>query len=461
MLTERGLDWVLNGLGAIALIVGGIVVLWALFADRSRGRKRCPKCWYDLTASPEPRCSECGFVARTERKLRKTRRRWRRGVVGLFIIAVGLAGPGYREYHDDWHRLVPTTALILWMPDLEKKQPKLYGSLESRMADDRLADWQWEWLLDRCLDENKLPVSVQIKTRERWPEGVDIPYEVIWSPRTTGIQWLDDATTRCKVVPRGAGADGYPNPDDSFELTSTRLFPSPMHTAFGKLPAKFAHADSMHFDIELSVRYWSSGASAAQLAAVQAVLKQRVAPGPSAGQTLQWPSLAGSTQPITITMPEPGPELKRTVPLEAPIVVSGTLHDVIAPVQDSDIDEALRQSTSLSSPMAFGTGADGVYVGVPTSVVGRRRELAVAVVFELTYDGAVVLTERRILQPGVLHLLNLPEGVRQVYHNDADRWTVRIRGDGELALQDFDATSYWAGDITFPLRQSVPVRLSE
>ena len=105
MLTERGLDWVLNGVGAIALIVGGIVVLWALFADRARGRKRCPKCWYDLSASPEPRCSECGFVARTERKLRKTRRRWRGCFLGLFIIAVGLSGPVYRVYKDDWRNL--------------------------------------------------------------------------------------------------------------------------------------------------------------------------------------------------------------------------------------------------------------------------------------------------------------------------------------------------------------------
>lgn len=33
---------------AIAFALGGVILLVrALFADRSRGRKRCPKCWYD------------------------------------------------------------------------------------------------------------------------------------------------------------------------------------------------------------------------------------------------------------------------------------------------------------------------------------------------------------------------------------------------------------------------------
>ncbi len=457
MLTERGLDWVLNGVGAIALIVGGLLVLWAMFADRSRGRKRCPKCWYDLTASPGMRCSECGFVARTERKLRKTRRRWRRGLLGLFIVAGGLAGPGYRKYHDDWHRLVPTTALILWMPDLEKKQPKLYGSLESRMADDRLWNWQWEWLLDRCLDEDNLPVHVSIKTRERWPEGVDIHYKVTRGPGITRIRWLDDATTKCEITPRGKDIHDDPIPEAIFNLTPRGLSSLPVQTTFGTLPAEFASPDCLQFEIELTVRYFYANRSR------QVIL----------GQQAGAPLIPGSTIPPvwTTVIPSPaatpsssknGPELTRTIPLDVPIIIGGTLHDVIKPVRDETIDESLIRSASLNSvARRRTTGTSGVYVGVPRSIARRQPGLAMAVEIELILDGETIKADRMFLQPGVLHLVLFPEGVDQLDLDNLRRLMVRIRGDGELALQDLDATSYWAGDITFPVQKAAPGRLSE
>ena len=433
MLTERGLNWVLNGVGAIALIVGGILVLWALFADRSRGRKRCPKCWYDLTASPGMRCSECGFVARTERKLRKTRRRWRRGVVGLFIIAVGLAGPGYREYHDDWHRLVPTTALILWMPDLEKKQPKLYGSLESRMADDRLADWQWEWLLDRCLDENNLPIYLDVKTRPRWPEGVDVHYEL---RAEFGLRagWLSSSDIEFRVLEEGAPIleRGW-NLPWSPSPTPTESLPS---VAIRQVrPPPDASRVTIRVDQELGIQYIP----------------------PIVGQTF-----------LGSPIPTPPPRLTstprkmiRSIPFELSVSVGGAVDDVIEPVRDETIDESLIRSASLSSVARRTKGTSGVYVGVPRSIARRQPGLAVAVEIALIFDGETIKTDRMFLQPGMLHLVLFPKGVDQLDLNSLDRLTVRIRGDGELALRDFDATSYWAGDITFLVQKAAPVRLSE
>lgn len=31
-------------------------------------------------------------------------------------------------------------------------------------------------------------------------------------------------------------------------------------------------------------------------------------------------------------------------------------------------------------------------------------------------------------------------------------WTIHIKGDGATALRDFEATKYWAGEITLPLK---------
>ena len=453
MLTERGLDWVFNGLGAIALIVGGIVVLWALLADRARGRKRCPKCWYDLSASPEPRCSECGFVARTERKLRKTRRHWRGCLLGLFIIVLGVSGPAYRVYKNDWRNLVPTTALILWMPDLETEHADLYDALETRMADGRLTDRQWEWLLDRCLDDDNLPVSVQIKTRERWPEGVDIHYEVTWSGRTTHIQWLDDATTWGKVVPRWSDAEGNPIPEEPFESTSTRFLPDRLHRTYGTLPAWPAGDDSLQFDIELALRYSSGGRLSRAFQAQPFVNFGTQSPGTSGIVFSPRTGLRTSTQP------KQGPELKRTIPLDMPIVVGGALHDAITPVRDPRIDAALQEGARVRLTY------DGLYCFLPAHAVRPLEGITFGLVFELRRDEAVVSTGSVLIDAGYSPIgfivyMDQVLTLADIRRADDATWTVRIRGDGGLALLDFDATKYWDGELILPMYFEDSSRLS-
>lgn len=82
-------------IGAGALSAAGLALAgWALLADRSRGRKRCPRCWYDLghiLAAPGV-CSECGRRVRRLRALYRTRRRWRRATAGVLLLLIGAAG---------------------------------------------------------------------------------------------------------------------------------------------------------------------------------------------------------------------------------------------------------------------------------------------------------------------------------------------------------------------------------
>ena len=48
-MTDWSLETGLYLLG-VAVIpgVGVLLVLWGLWGDRSKGRPRCPKCWYDM-----------------------------------------------------------------------------------------------------------------------------------------------------------------------------------------------------------------------------------------------------------------------------------------------------------------------------------------------------------------------------------------------------------------------------
>ena len=84
-------DWILETglyLLGVAIIpaLGLLLVCWGLWGDRSKGRPRCPKCWYDLRGSlPRCECPECGHEARSEAALFRTRRRWRAVRVGLVL----------------------------------------------------------------------------------------------------------------------------------------------------------------------------------------------------------------------------------------------------------------------------------------------------------------------------------------------------------------------------------------
>jgi hypothetical protein len=66
---------------------GLLLVYRGLWGDRSKGRTRCPKCWYDMRGSlPRLECPECGHNARQERRLSKHHRRWGRIVIGAVLL---------------------------------------------------------------------------------------------------------------------------------------------------------------------------------------------------------------------------------------------------------------------------------------------------------------------------------------------------------------------------------------
>ncbi len=77
----------------LAWIVVGVAVLIAvsaLFVDQVRQifrkRRRCPRCWYDMSHTPGLTCSECGYKAKREEKLFKGRRRWRYVCLAIVML---------------------------------------------------------------------------------------------------------------------------------------------------------------------------------------------------------------------------------------------------------------------------------------------------------------------------------------------------------------------------------------
>lgn len=105
----------------VALAGGGILALaglgllwWALLWDRARGRRRCPRCWYNLAGTPgNLTCSECGRTTKTERQLFRTRRRWRWAALALVVLAACPALIGWQQTRKfNWNNYKPVWLLM-------------------------------------------------------------------------------------------------------------------------------------------------------------------------------------------------------------------------------------------------------------------------------------------------------------------------------------------------------------
>ena len=97
----RSIESDLYLLGVVLVAVVGVLLIWlGQFADRSRGRPRCPECWCDMRGSlPKLECPECGHDADDERRLYQTRCHW-------WLIA-----PGYALL---WAVLLAIASRSLW-----------------------------------------------------------------------------------------------------------------------------------------------------------------------------------------------------------------------------------------------------------------------------------------------------------------------------------------------------------
>jgi hypothetical protein len=207
------LDWIWTTTAWLLAALGTLLLLWSLFGDRAHGRKRCPKCWYDMSGvlprTDDGRehhiCPECGTHIRSPRRLHKTRRRWAAIPIACLVLLCAYAASGIPQCQQGgWVRLVPSTYLALcaettdWSVQsavpMSGAYPPPWGGPSTpteligeeawrRVQASEMWAWQVRWFLTRAINADPLGPKI-FRSPARWVAGTPLPVHIKSSKRT-------------------------------------------------------------------------------------------------------------------------------------------------------------------------------------------------------------------------------------------------------------------------------------
>jgi hypothetical protein len=201
-------EWIFSTVGWLLGMAGAALAAWALFWDRSRGRRRCPNCWYDMSGAPGLQYSECGHRASMPRNLCSTRRRY-----DWLAVALAMALIAYSIYveprcqREGWFGALPSSALVWAAPVGDRSwetphtppwrmfaPPKasLIERLMQRGSRGELWAWQSRVLVGRIFQAHPNELAHLINVPERWP--VDTPLYVRVEPYHAQLLFASKST---------------------------------------------------------------------------------------------------------------------------------------------------------------------------------------------------------------------------------------------------------------------------
>ncbi len=437
--------WLLLGLGPPVFLGFMAVTWWGLFADSGRGRRRCPRCWYDMSGTPGLTCAECGHAAIHERDLQRTRRRVVPALAAAVVAALGASWVITRGNEAGWVTLLPARVLMSALPLLAEPHGRLASELDSRLARNDLSDDQVRSLVARCLGgdggappgspewESKyypllsrcrglpvvalmveeallgLPARVEIASRRTWPRDAPMCLDLDvreWWPEGTLCQLRVkrmDSDEPAITVRRDTAGEFFTRRG----MRSLRTRPFPL--VLDPPPA------SGRLEFEVAV--------------------DRLLPDEGA----QWEQVQVGT-------------------IACDIEVEGSLAETLLPAEDPALQEAVMAAFSRGvTRWASGRSPVRVSFDPRATIELGPAETAVGAAVEILREGTLA---RRLeiwwpLRPGStgagwLVAYEDESLLREV--NSADgTWQMRVRGEPHLALRAGEATNYWNGDFTVPL----------
>lgn len=452
------------------LLCVGVVVLmgvliyvawWGLFADRARGRRRCPRCWYDMAHAPPPgmTCPECGFMARRDAQFGRTRRRYGIASVAILLnVAIALIITE-RSMQRGVQALLPTHALIWALPLASDPNSPLMRELVFRATRAELTKGQWLSFMKRCVagDWRARPLSdawkikygecissfrplliyepqaeqpllsldpeVRITGREVWPIG---------APVTLTLQmnewWPLGTECRIRIAPQVKGVEAL-----VVYRSATERWP---RTPFAfHLPPLQSGSQEIHIDVHVDRRRVP-------------VDRGEVAPSDGDAHAPPWEAVFDRTFRVQVNA-------AGAVEAAAQPATGQTLDDAIEDV----FSNGVMKWDSGPSPVRFNIAATATFAKpFANTAVGLRvelmRENEVARRLHMWWlggalGGASDYAGRNYgfeIDHENLALL------QQLAADDLQHWRLRITGDPLIALRAGNAEKYWAGALTVPFR---------
>jgi hypothetical protein len=434
----------LGWLVTLALVSLTTFIAWrAWFADRADGRRRCPRCWYDMAYSEGMTCSECGYTAPNESALARTRRHWGRGFIAILAAAAIIVFVYERSVQVGWTGLLPSRALIWTLPLFSSGNNDAVVQLATRLNQGKLSDRNLQRIIESCTDGDRgarpgstawaskygtildrfrpvlasrrsgselydmerpllnLPPVITITAREQWPAGASARIAV------QALNWWPfGSDTQLRIAPLMDGAE---------PVTAYFRGLNPPATPFSVLTPPL-EADRTSLEVEVATYRRTS----------------------QTGD--EW-------QPVSVSR------------LSVPISIGGELTSMITPVSGRDLDDAIRASIIGLRKWNGGAIPLRFYVNPRQTAISAFDGVAIGYISEILHDGQVVLTDQCWWMGGTgisdiqFGSWSDEGGLKKLAEMDlrAGRWEVRIRSDPTLAIRAGEAPRCWEGQFTIPL----------
>lgn len=483
----------------VSVALSILLFLTALFLDRllhkNRLPRRCPKCWYNLAGTPASlTCSECGHVAKSEKRLHKPRRHTWVAVLSLILLLIPYFLPRLRAIsRDGWPAAVPYTVTIFALPWLEPhayfddsiKQGRqsaawrIADALDNAVGNERLWNWQWHLMLSRILSMPPDRLEIHEASGMTWYLLNNLVEYAKHADKLTpsDIAFLDSLATVHvdELRPRISGSALYgravlESPCFAFGSYRARLIDPSTSGTVGEISA-YITAGTVNYSF---VTRWSDG-----------LMNLGTPPTDATTWTLRAELEVfdfDDTQQLVGAVRHT-PRYTRTFDVAVPIQPALGLNERVMPFVDAGIDAALR---SLEHPQAGRrAGLEGnLPIVIGTDVDGKPDENEVAVMIDVPSLREVILAagaptialrielyshahrlatgsawwaygDREVasgLNASSLHLtehvpLRVEPGVSADDLLYAPGLTLRLTGDPAIALRNPNATAYWSGSI--------------
>ena len=438
--------WLVWVVGSLTFLVCLAILWWGLFGDRARGRRRCPRCWYDMSHNGMT-CPECGRTAASEKHMFRTRRRLTPALVAAIIASVGASYAIEQANDRGWLTLVPTRAVLLSLPFTGNVQDPLATELTSRLKQRTLTESQLRSLVKRCVrgDMFARPVTAEwedkygaLLERCRWsmPEGFGLDQALLRLPARI------DLTSR-RVWPLDAPI--------SLDLDVREWWPAGTECRVHLTPA---------WEQSEPITLWRD---AARTATGQGNARNRRQPRSFPLVIAEPPHQPRLDFNVVLERLVPGEDAQweqiQTEAISVEIEFAGSLSDAFEPSLDEQLQEAMRSTFGL---------------GVVKWINGRspvRVRFDPRHTYRLDSDDTVIGAAIDILREGTLaRRLEIwwplaasgrgdlgwvvayeDEDLITAANGSDGRWEMLVRGDPAVALRAGTAAAYWAGEFKVPL----------